>query len=211
MRQPRHAPRYHLRLYTHPTQSAPSYGSVSVLRQGGILEDWVTKGGERKHVFFYQAEDDHYIPRAARIDLEPRVSAACSSISGPIDSERPVQVINTILSGPHVNLYNPEKNIHIFFFSKEGGGAGNGWAQDYAAGERIYDEVMDMPPRETEGSSSLEVIHLAVYPGTEFLTTFWFHALHSIADGTCSGLGSYVLNGSTIVSKEDDADLLCLP
>ncbi|KAF8492652.1 Tubulin/FtsZ, GTPase domain-containing protein [Gautieria morchelliformis] len=133
MRQPRDVPRYHLCLYTHSTQSAPSYVSVSVLRQGGILEDWVTKGGERKHVFFYQAEDGHYIPRAALIDLEPR----------------------------------------------EGGGAGNGWAQGYAAGERIYDEVMDMLHR--------------------------FMLMHSIADGTGSGLGSYVLNGSTIVPKEADA------
>ncbi|KAF8504234.1 Tubulin/FtsZ, GTPase domain-containing protein [Gautieria morchelliformis] len=114
-----------------------------VLCERGILEDWVTKGGERKHVFFYQAEDGHYIPRAALIDLEPRV-------------------INTILSGPH-----------------EGGGAGNGWAQGYAAGERIYDEVMDMLHR--------------------------FMLMHSIADGTGSGLGSYVLNGSTIVPKEADA------
>ncbi|KAF8462343.1 Tubulin/FtsZ, GTPase domain-containing protein [Gautieria morchelliformis] len=87
----------------------------------GILEDWVTKGGERKHVFFYQAEDDHYIPRAALIDLEPR----------------------------------------------EGGGAGNCWAQGYAAGERIYDEIMDMLHR--------------------------FMLMHSIADGTGSGLGSYVI------------------
>lgn len=63
------------------------------------------------------------------------------------------QVINNILSGPYASLYNPE-NI---FLSKDGGGAGNNWAQGYAAGERIYDEVMDMLDRETEGSDSLEV------------------------------------------------------
>ncbi|KAF8528605.1 hypothetical protein JB92DRAFT_772451 [Gautieria morchelliformis] len=38
-------------------------------------------------------------------------------------TRRVSSVINTILSGPHVTLYNPQK---IFFFSKEGGGAGNG-------------------------------------------------------------------------------------
>jgi hypothetical protein len=30
--------------------------------------------GDRKDVFFYQADDDHYIPRAILMDLEPRVS-----------------------------------------------------------------------------------------------------------------------------------------
>lgn len=28
---------------------------------------------DRKDVFFYQADDDHYIPRAVLLDLEPRV------------------------------------------------------------------------------------------------------------------------------------------
>lgn len=31
------------------------------------------QGGDRKDVFFYQADDQHYIPRALLIDLEPRV------------------------------------------------------------------------------------------------------------------------------------------
>ena len=41
--------------------------------------------------------------------------------------------------------------------SQDGGGAGNNWAQGYAAGERIYEEVMEMIDREAEGSDSLEV------------------------------------------------------
>ena len=41
--------------------------------------------------------------------------------------------------------------------SKDGGGAGNNWAQGYTAGERIYDEAMEMIDREAEGSDSLEV------------------------------------------------------
>lgn len=64
-----------------------------------------------------------------------------------------LQVINNILTGPYANLYNPE-NIYI---SKDGGGAGNNWAQGHAAGERIYEEVMEMIDREAEGSDSLEV------------------------------------------------------
>ncbi|KAI5124077.1 hypothetical protein M0805_003904 [Coniferiporia weirii] len=120
----------------------------------GILEDWATEGGDRKDVFFYQADDEHYIPRAILVDLEPRV-------------------INNILTSPFASLYNPE-NI---FVSKDGGGAGNNWAQGYAAGERIYEEVMEMIDREAEGSDSLE----------------GFMLMHSIAGGTGSGLGSFLL------------------
>jgi tubulin gamma len=66
------------------------------------------------------------------------------------------QVIDNILTGSHGNLYNPE-NI---FVSKDGGGAGNNWAQGFGAGERIYEEVMEMIDREAEGSDSLEVRRL---------------------------------------------------
>lgn len=62
-------------------------------------------------------------------------------------------MINNILTGPFANLYNPE-NIYV---SKDGGGAGNNWAQGHAAGEKIYEEVMEMIDREAEGSDSLEV------------------------------------------------------
>jgi tubulin gamma len=41
--------------------------------------------------------------------------------------------------------------------SKDGGGAGNNWANGYASGERLYEEVMEMIDREAEGSDSLEV------------------------------------------------------
>ncbi|KAB5596124.1 hypothetical protein CTheo_396 [Ceratobasidium theobromae] len=124
------------------------------INKDGILEEWATEGGDRKDVFFYQADDEHYIPRAILIDLEPRV-------------------INTILTGPYRDLYNPE-NI---FLSKEGGGAGNNWANGYASGERCYEEVMEMIDREAEGSDSLE----------------GFMIMHSIAGGTGSGMGSFLL------------------
>ena len=71
----------------------------------GILEDYATQGDDRKDVFFYQADDEHYIPRALLIDLEPRV-------------------INGIQNGLYSNLYNPEN----FYIAKHGGGAGNNWA-----------------------------------------------------------------------------------
>ena len=42
----------------------------------GVLEEYTSnmQGVEdRKDVFFYQADDDHYIPRSILVDLEPRV------------------------------------------------------------------------------------------------------------------------------------------
>jgi tubulin gamma len=63
------------------------------------------------------------------------------------------QVVNNIRSSAFANLYNPE-NI---FVSNDGGGAGNIWAQGYAQGEKISEEIMDMVDREADGSDSLEV------------------------------------------------------
>ena len=45
----------------------------------GILEDYATEGMDRKDVFFYQSDDEHYIPRAVLLDLEPRVINAIMS------------------------------------------------------------------------------------------------------------------------------------
>lgn len=39
----------------------------------GTLESYAKEGVDRKDVFFYQADDEHYIPRAVLLDLEPRV------------------------------------------------------------------------------------------------------------------------------------------
>lgn len=39
----------------------------------GNLESYAKEGVDRKDVFFYQADDEHYIPRAVLLDLEPRV------------------------------------------------------------------------------------------------------------------------------------------
>jgi hypothetical protein len=37
-------------------------------------------------------------------------------------------------------------------------GAGNNWTHGHAAGEAIYEDIMEMIDREAEGSDSLEVI-----------------------------------------------------
>lgn len=83
------------------------------------------------------------------------------------------RVINSIQSGPYRNIYNPEN----FFIGENGMGAGNNWGAGYAAGDRVQEEIFDMIDREADGSDSLE----------------GFMLLHSIAGGTGSGLGSYIL------------------
>ncbi|CAN6645324.1 tubulin gamma chain [Trichomonascus vanleenenianus] len=83
------------------------------------------------------------------------------------------RVINSIMVGSHAKMFNPE-NIYV---SPDGGGAGNNWGAGYHAAERIQDELMDMLDREADGSDSLE----------------GFMLLHSIAGGTGSGIGSFLL------------------
>ncbi|GFY68614.1 tubulin gamma-1 chain [Trichonephila inaurata madagascariensis] len=120
----------------------------------GILEDFAAEGTDRKDVFFYQADDEHYIPRAVLLDLEPRV-------------------IHSIMKSPYAKLYNPE-NIYL---SEAGGGAGNNWAVGHTQGEKLNEEIFDIIDREADGSDSLE----------------GFLLCHSIAGGTGSGMGSYLL------------------
>lgn len=127
------------------------------ISQDGTLEPYTGENGsigDRKDVFFYQSDDTRYIPRSVLIDMEPRV-------------------INSILTGSHAKMFNPE-NVYI---SPEGSGAGNIWAKGFHYGETVADDLMDMLDREAEGSESLE----------------GFMMMHSIAGGTGSGLGSFML------------------
>ncbi|KAH3746079.1 Tubulin gamma chain [Pelomyxa schiedti] len=89
-------------------------------------------GADRKDVFFYQSDDEHYIPRAILIDLEPGV-------------------INSIRNGPFGRLYNHE-NIKVPDVS----GAGNNWARGYSQGKKFHDELFDVIDREADNSESLE-------------------------------------------------------
>lgn len=155
------------------------------IRHDGILEDFAAGTSDRKDVFFYQADDDHYVPRAVLMDLEPRV-------------------LQTIQTGKYRSLYNPE-NI---FTSADGGGAGNNWASGYHQGEKKDEELMDMIDREADGSDSLE----------------GFSLCHSVAGGTGSGLGSYLLERlndhfpkkliqtySVFPNQEDSSDVVVQP
>jgi len=103
------------------------------INANGMLEPFARDGVDRKDVFFYQADDDRYIPRAILIDLEPRV-------------------INNILSSPYAAIYNHE-NV---FTSKTGGGAGNNWGSGYSSGTEVYEKILEMIDREAEGCDNLE-------------------------------------------------------
>jgi len=109
---------------------------------------------DRKDVFFYQSDDEHYIPRALLIDLEPRV-------------------VNTLMKGVYKDLFNHEN----MFVAPDGGGAGNNWASGFRQGQEHHEQVLDMIDREADNSDSLE----------------GFVLCNSIAGGTGSGMGSYLL------------------
>jgi hypothetical protein len=82
---------------------------VAILREG-LQEPEL--GGFRTWpilAYLWQADDEHYIPRAVLLDLEPRV-------------------IHSILNSSYAKLYNPE-NIYL---SEHGGGAGNNWGRGFS-------------------------------------------------------------------------------
>ena len=142
------------------------------LNNDGILDahDAVLAAGDRKDVFFYQADDERYIPRACLVDLEPRwgntvrgwgccaasqgpcqpAHAACTTTACPRPPAAPphntahrpsgCSVINGIQNSEIRNLFNPE-NI---FLSAHGGGAGNNWASGYHQGESMQEDILDM-------------------------------------------------------------------
>lgn len=132
--------------------SSDGVSEGGIVRQFGEKENF--EDNDRKDVFFYQADDNHFVPRSILIDLEPRVITS---------------IKNTSLG----KLFNPE-NI---FLHKDGGGAGNNWGSGHACGKKIEEALFEIIEREVEGSDSLE----------------GFLLCHSIAGGTGSGLGSYML------------------
>jgi tubulin gamma len=82
------------------------------------------------------------------------------------------RVVNK-LANANQKLFNPE-NV---FVASDGGGAGNNWASGHRQGEEHHEQVIDMIDREADNSDSLE----------------GFVLCHSIAGGTGSGMGSYLL------------------
>ena len=119
------------------------------IRPDGILEDYATDGTDRKDVFFYQADDEHYIPRALLLGwLQPFFYEYPN-----LNSDLEPRVINNIRNSEYKHLYNPE-NV---FISEHGGGAGNNWASGFEQGGKISEKIFDMIDREADGSDSLQV------------------------------------------------------
>ncbi|MCJ1329163.1 gamma-tubulin [Thelotrema lepadinum] len=141
------------------------------INQDGNLEDFATEGGDRKDVFFYQVNMP--LLNTESSTLMRFQSDDTRYIPRAILVDLEPRVIQGIQSGPYKNIYNPEN----FFVSKDGSGAANNWGAGYAAGDSVQEEIFDMIDREVDGSDSLE----------------GFMLLHSIAGGTGSGLGSYLL------------------
>ena len=78
---------------------------------------------------------------------------------------------HTHTQGPLSELFDQQQLLY------DVSGAGNNWASGFSQGQKFYEEVFDIIDREADGSDSLE----------------GFVLTHSIAGGTGSGMGSYIL------------------
>ncbi|OTF78153.1 hypothetical protein BLA29_004544 [Euroglyphus maynei] len=87
---------------------------------------------ERINVYYNEASNGKYVPRAVLVDLEP----------GTMDSVR---------SGPFGHLFRPDN----FVFGQSG--AGNNWAKGhYTEGAELVDAVLDVVRKEAEGCDCLQ-------------------------------------------------------
>jgi tubulin gamma len=104
------------------------------IQSNGDLSESAKNIQDRKDVFFYQADDEHFIPRSIMIDLEPRVIGEYSSLNKSL----PVRM-------------NPE---NVFVSSD---GAGNNWANGYTKAEKYYKDLMDIIDREADNPFLVEL------------------------------------------------------
>nr|P32925.2 RecName: Full=Tubulin beta-2 chain; AltName: Full=Beta-2-tubulin [Geotrichum candidum] len=104
---------------------------------GHLRPDASSLESDRLDVFFNEASNKKYVPRAVAVDLEPAT-------------------LDAIRSGPLGHIYRPDNLI-----SGESG-AGNNWAKGfYTEGAELMDSVMDIIRREAEQSESLQGFQLA--------------------------------------------------
>ena len=122
---------------------------------------------------FFQADDARYIPRAVLVDLEPRV-------------------INSTLNAEFGKIFNLERVY------SSGGGAGNNWGSGYGAGfnklvhfhlSNCY--LMLVCFRQSEHREQILNIIQSEAEAADCVEGFTL--THSIAGGTGSGLGSWIL------------------
>lgn len=87
---------------------------------------------ERINVYFNEAGNNKYVPRAVLVDLEP----------GTMDAVR---------AGPFGQMFRPDNFVH------GQSGAGNNWAKGhYTEGAELVDQVLDVVRREAEGCDCLQ-------------------------------------------------------
>jgi hypothetical protein len=87
---------------------------------------------ERINVYYNEAGNGRYVPRAVLMDLEP----------GTMDSVR---------SGPYGQIFRPDN----FVFGQSG--AGNNWAKGhYTEGAELIDSVLDVVRKEAENCDCLQ-------------------------------------------------------
>jgi tubulin gamma len=114
------------------------------INEKGQLEEYANDSNDRKDLFFYQADEEEYVPRSILIDSEPKV----------------IETINNT----HKSFFNQE-NV---FISKEGGnfytlnkdGSANNWGKGYSMGEQSQKEIFDIIDREVENADNLEAFFL---------------------------------------------------
>jgi tubulin beta len=92
---------------------------------------------ERINVYYNEAANRKYVPRAVCVDLEPGT-------------------MNTIRAGTYGQLFRPDN----FVFGQSG--AGNNWAKGhYTEGAELVDSVLDVVRKEAEGCDCLQGFQLA--------------------------------------------------
>lgn len=108
----------------------------SISQEHGLDQQGIFKGEpqqqERINVYYNEASNNKYVPRAVLVDLEP----------GTLDSIR---------SGSYGNLFRPDNLI----FGQSG--AGNNWAKGhYTEGAELVDSVLEVVRKESEGCDCLQ-------------------------------------------------------
>ncbi|KAL0932725.1 beta-tubulin, partial [Colletotrichum truncatum] len=102
------------------------------LDQDGVFRGDSAQQSERLNVYFTEASDKKYVPRAVLVDLEP----------GTMDAIR---------SGPLGDFFRPDNMVY------GQSGAGNNWAKGhYTEGAELVDQVLDVVRREAEQCDSLQ-------------------------------------------------------
>ncbi|VVT51767.1 uncharacterized protein SAPINGB_P003206 [Magnusiomyces paraingens] len=104
---------------------------------GHLKPDQDEYSSKRIDVFFSEASNHKYVPRAVAVDLEPAT-------------------LDTIRSGPLGHIYRPDNLI------SGDSGAGNNWAKGfYTEGAELMESVMDAVRHEAEQADSLQGFQLA--------------------------------------------------